>query len=156
MRTSAGILLFRRIAGRLELLLAHPGGPYFTKRDDGYWTIPKGEVDPGEELIDVARREFEEETGHPPPDGDPITLGSIVQKGGKVVHAWAFEGDVDPATAVSNMFEMTWPPGSGRRESFPEIDRVAWFEPMEARRKVKATQIPLIERLEEELSARDT
>lgn len=155
-RTSAGILLFRRIAGRLELLLAHPGGPYFAMRDDGYWTIPKGEVDPGEELIDVARREFEEETGHAPPDGDPIALGSIVQKGGKVVHAWAFEGDVEPATAVSNMFEMTWPPGSGRRESFPEIDRVAWFEPTEARRKVKATQIPLIERLEEELSARDT
>lgn len=155
-RTSVGILLFRRVDGRLELLLAHPGGPFFIKRDDGYWTIPKGEVDPGEELLDVGRREFEEETGHPPPDGDPIALGSIVQKGGKVVHGWALEGDLDPSTAISNLFEMTWPPGSDRRESFPEIDRVAWFDPVEARRKVKATQIPLIDRLEEVLNAGDT
>ena len=147
-RTSAGILLFRRTAGGIELLLAHPGGPFFTKRDEGYWTIPKGEVDPGEALLDVARREFEEETGHPAPAGDPIELGSIVQKGGKVVHAWGLEGDLDPTAAVSNTFEMTWPPGSGRRESFPEIDRVAWFGPSAARRKVKATQIPLIDRLE--------
>ena len=155
-RTSAGILLFRRPDGRLELLLAHPGGPFFTRRDDGYWTIPKGEVDPGEELLDVARREFEEETGHPPPAGDPVRLGSIVQKGGKVVHAWGLEGDLDASAAQSNTFEMTWPPGSGRSESFPEIDRVEWFAPEEARRKVKATQIPLIDRLEEVLAGRDT
>ena len=147
-RTSAGILLYRRRAGGLELLLAHPGGPFFTRRDEGYWTIPKGEVDPDEELLAVARREFEEETGHPAPDGEPISLGSIVQKGGKVVHAWALEGDLDPATSVSNTFEMTWPPGSGRLGSFPEIDRVAWFDPAEARRRVKPTQIPLFERLE--------
>jgi predicted NUDIX family NTP pyrophosphohydrolase len=147
-RTSAGILLYRRRGGGLELLLAHPGGPFFTQRDEGYWTIPKGEVDPDEELLAVARREFEEETGHTAPDGEPISLGSIVQKGGKVVHAWALEGDLDPATSVSNMFEMTWPPRSGRRESFPEIDRVAWFDPAEARRRVKPTQIPLFERLE--------
>jgi predicted NUDIX family NTP pyrophosphohydrolase len=155
-RTSAGILLYRRVNGRLELLLAHPGGPFFVKRDDGYWTIPKGEVDPGEELVDVARREFEEETGHPPPGGDPLSLGSIVQKGGKVVHGWAYEGDLDPSAAVSNTFEMTWPPGSGRQESFPEIDRVAWFDPAEARRRIKATQIPLIERLEDALGSADT
>ena len=147
-RTSAGILLYRRRSGGLEVLLAHPGGPFFSKRDEGAWTIPKGEVDPGEAFIDVARREFLEETGHPTPAGDPIGLGSIVQKGGKTVHAWALEGDLDPATAVSNEFEMVWPPGSGRRQSFPEIDRVAWFSPAEARRRVKATQIPLIERLE--------
>jgi predicted NUDIX family NTP pyrophosphohydrolase len=146
-RTSAGILLFRR-SGSLEVLLAHPGGPFFARRDEGSWTIPKGEVDPGEALLDVARREFEEETGHPPPAGDPIELGSIVQKGGKVVHAWALEGDLDPATAESNRFELEWPPRSGRRETFPEIDRVAWFAPDEARRRVKATQIPLIDRLE--------
>ena len=151
-RTSAGILLYRRRAGGLELLLAHPGGPFFTRRDEGYWTIPKGEVDPDEELLAVARREFEEETGHPAPDGEPISLGSIVQKGGKVVHAWALEGDLDPATSVSNRFEMTWPPGSGRLESFPEIDRVAWFDPAEARRRVKPTQIPLFERLEAALN----
>ena len=152
-RTSAGILLFRRNDGRIEVLLAHPGGPFFTKRDGGYWTIPKGEVDPGEELLDVARREFEEETGHAAPRGDPIELGSIVQKGGKVVHAWALEGDLDPAAAESNTFEMTWPPGSGRRQSFPEIDRVEWFDPVEARRRVKETQIPLINRLEAELDS---
>ena len=147
-RTSAGILLFRRRDGDLELLLAHPGGPFFTKRDAGYWTIPKGEVDPGEELLDVARREFLEETGHPSPGGAPIPLGSIVQKGGKTVHGWALEGELDPAAAESNTFEMTWPPGSGRRQSFPEIDRVEWFSPAEARRRIKATQIPLIDRLE--------
>jgi predicted NUDIX family NTP pyrophosphohydrolase len=147
-RTSAGILLFRRADGDLELLLAHPGGPFFTKRDAGNWTIPKGEVDPGEELLDVARREFLEETGHPPPDGEPIPLGSIVQKGGKTVHGWALEGELDPAAAESNTFEMTWPPGSGRRQSFPEIDRVEWFAPAEAKRRIKATQIPLIDRLE--------
>ena len=152
-RTSAGILLFRRRDDRIEVLLAHPGGPFFTKRDRGYWTIPKGEVDPGEELLDVARREFEEETGHAAPRGDPIELGSIVQKGGKVVHAWALEGDLDPAAAESNTFEMTWPPGSGRRQSFPEIDRVEWFDPVEARRRVKETQIPLINRLEAALDS---
>ena len=147
-RTSAGILLFRHRNGRLEVLLGHPGGPFFTRRDAGYWTIPKGEVDPDEELLAVARREFEEETGQAAPDGDAIPLGSIVQKGGKTVHAWALEGNLDPARSVSNTFEMTWPQGSGRRESFPEIDRVEWFDPAEARHRVKATQIPLIDRLE--------
>lgn len=151
-RTSAGILLYRHRGGHLELLLAHPGGPFFIRRDEGYWTIPKGEVDPDEELLAVARREFEEETGHPSPDRDPIPLGSIVQKGGKIVHAWALEGDLDPSVAVSNTFEMTWPPGSAERQSFPEIDRVAWFEPAEARRRIKPTQIPLINRLEAELA----
>lgn len=146
-RTSAGILLFRR-SSSLEVLLAHPGGPFFARRDEGSWTIPKGEVGPGESLLAVARREFEEETGHPPPPGDPIELGSIVQKGGKVVHAWALEGDLDPATAESNTFELEWPPRSGLRATFPEIDRVAWFSPDDARRRVKATQIPLIDRLE--------
>ena len=152
-RKSAGILLYRRRDGDLEVLLAHPGGPFFVRRDDGYWTIPKGEVDPDEELLAVARREFHEETGHAPPDSDPIPLGSIVQKGGKVVHAWGLEGDLDPSAAVSNTFELAWPPGSGRRQSFPEIDRVEWFAPAEARLKVKATQIPLIDRLEATLSS---
>jgi predicted NUDIX family NTP pyrophosphohydrolase len=147
---SAGILLYRRRPG-LEVLLAHPGGPLFARKDAGHWTIPKGEVEPGEELLAVARREFEEETGHPPPDGATIELGSIVQKGGKVVHAWAIEGDLDPANAVSNSFELSWPPGTGLRQLFPEIDRVEWFNLNEARRRVKETQIPLIDRLEASL-----
>jgi predicted NUDIX family NTP pyrophosphohydrolase len=151
-RTSAGILLFRPRNGRLEVLLAHPGGPFFANRDAGHWTIPKGEADGDEELTAVARREFEEETGHPAPDGAPVDLGSIVQKGGKVVHAWALEGDLDPATASSNTFEMVWPPGSGRLRMFPEIDRVEWFDVDEAKRRVKPTQIPLIDRLVEALA----
>jgi predicted NUDIX family NTP pyrophosphohydrolase len=146
-RTSAGILLFRPRVGRLEVLLAHPGGPFFTNRDAGHWTIPKGEADGDEALIAVARREFEEETGYPPPDGEPVDLGSIVQKGGKVVHAWGLEGDLDPAKAASNTFEMVWPPGSGQVQTFPEIDRVEWFDVDEAKRRVKPTQIPLIDRL---------
>lgn len=151
-RTSAGLLLYRRPAGpngAIEVLLAHPGGPFFAKRDADAWTIPKGEVDPGEQLIDVARREFEEETGHPPPGGPPLELGTIVQKGGKVVHAWALEGDLDPAVATSNTFMLEWPPRSGRQREFPEIDRVEWFSPAEARRRIKSTQAPLIDRLEE-------
>ena len=150
-RISAGILLFRRAAGGVEVLLAHPGGPFFSRRDEGHWTIPKGEVDAGEELLDVARREFEEETGRPAPDGEGIELGNIVQKGGKVVHAWALEGDLDPAVAVSNTFQIEWPPHSGRRREFPEIDRVAWFDLDEARRRLKPTQVPLVDRLAAEL-----
>jgi predicted NUDIX family NTP pyrophosphohydrolase len=147
-RTSAGILLYRVTAGGLETLLAHPGGPFFSKRDAGAWSIPKGEPDDGEALLDVAQREFAEETGHPVPAGALIELGSIVQKGGKVVHAWAVQGDLDPAVARSNTFEMEWPPKSGRKAAFPEIDRVAWFDPAEARVRIKATQIPLLDRLE--------
>lgn len=146
-RVSAGILLFRRAGGTVEVLVAHPGGPFFAARDEGHWTIPKGEVEAGEELIDVARREFAEETGHPPPEAEPIVLGSIVQKGGKVVHGWALEGDLDPAAARSNEVELEWPPRSGRRQAFPEIDRVAWVEPAEARRRLKATQVPFVDRL---------
>ena len=150
-RTSAGILLYRRLGdGRLEVLLAHPGGPYFAKRDLGDWTIPKGEPDGAEtDLAAVARREFEEETGTEVDAAAPtVELGSIVQKGGKIVHAWAVEGELDPATAHSNEFEVVWPPRSGRRERFPEIDRVAWFEADEARRRIKPTQTPFIDRLE--------
>jgi len=147
-RVSSGILLFRRRDGRLEVLLAHPGGPFFAGKDEGHWTIPKGEVDPGEDLFAVGRREFEEETGQPLPEGPSRELGSIVQKGGKVVHGWAVEGDLDPNAGTSNMFDLEWPPHSGRRQAFPEIDRLAWFEPDEARRRIKATQIPFIDRLE--------
>jgi predicted NUDIX family NTP pyrophosphohydrolase len=151
-RVSAGILLYRRVAddGRLEVLLAHPGGPFFKNRDLGDWTIPKGEPDDDAEPFDVvARREFAEETGTPiDPTAPTIHLGSIVQKGGKIVYAWAVEGDLDAADALSNTFEMEWPPRSGLREVFPEIDRVGWFVPDEARRRVKPTQVPFIDRLE--------
>jgi predicted NUDIX family NTP pyrophosphohydrolase len=153
-RVSAGILLYRQTAGRPEFLLAHPGGPYFAKKDAGHWSIPKGEPGDDEPLVDVARREFTEETGHPIPDGPLLDLGSITQKGGKVVHAWAVEGDLDPASAQSNTFELVWPPGSGRVVAFPEIDRVDWFDPAEARRRIKPTQIPLLERLESALADR--
>ena len=157
-RQSAGILLFRRrdpADGGLEVLLGHPGGPFFARRDEGHWSIPKGEPDaPDADLLAVARREFAEEVGHPAPDAQPdgtppIALGTIVQKGGKVVHAWAVEGDLDPSAARSNEFEMEWPPRSGLRQRFPEIDRVAWFEPEAARRRLKPTQIPFVDRLVE-------
>lgn len=152
MRVSAGIVLYRRVGGGLEILLAHPGGPLFERRDEGHWTIPKGEPDPAEALVDAARREFTEETGQHPGDGPLLALGSIVQKGGKVVHAWATEGELDVALARSDSFQMEWPPRSGRLQSFPEIDRVAWFDPAEARRRIKAAQIPLLDRLEVALS----
>lgn len=146
-RRSAGLLLYRRRSTGLEVLLAHPGGPVWARRDVGAWTIPKGEIEEGEEAIAVAYREFEEETGHPPPAGEPVDLGEIRQKGGKLVTAWAAEGDLDPAEAHSNTFPFQWPPGSGRWITIPEIDRVAWFEPAEARRRIKDTQVPLIDRL---------
>jgi len=153
-RVSAGVLLYRRTAGGLETLLAHPGGPLFANRDEGYWSIPKGEPDADDEpLLDVAMREFAEETGHPVPSGPVIGLGSITQKGGKVVFAWAAEGDLDPSDSVSNLFEMTWPPKSGTTASFPEIDRVAWFGPADARVRLKDTQIPFLDRLEAALAS---
>jgi predicted NUDIX family NTP pyrophosphohydrolase len=150
-RVSAGILLHRQRAGRLEVLLAHPGGPFHARRDLGAWTIPKGEVEPAEELVDVARREFAEETGHPAPADAPIPLGTIRQRGGKLVHAWALRGDLDPAAAHSNTFSMEWPPGSGRMEAFPEIDRVAWFDLAEARLRLKDAQVPFLDRLVESM-----
>jgi predicted NUDIX family NTP pyrophosphohydrolase len=154
-RVSAGIVLFRRRGDRLEVLLAHPGGPVWRRRDEGAWSVPKGEPDDGEDdLLTVARREFEEETGHPLDGASPvIDLGSIKQKGGKVVHAWAIEGDLDPSAARSNEARMEWPPRSGRWVTFPEIDRVQWFEPADARRRIKDTQIPLLDRLAEQLGS---
>jgi predicted NUDIX family NTP pyrophosphohydrolase len=150
-RVSAGILLYRIDGGRLEVLLAHMGGPMHAARDLGSWTIPKGETEPGEELLAVAMREFAEETGHSVETDTFIPLGSIVQRGGKVVHAWAAAGDLDPADAHSNTFRMEWPPSSGSEAEFPEIDRVAWYDPDEARVRIKDSQIPLIDRLEQAL-----
>jgi predicted NUDIX family NTP pyrophosphohydrolase len=146
---SAGILLWRRSGGTLEVLLGHPGGPFFAGKDADHWSVLKGEAESGDELLAVARREFAEETGHPAPDGPLIELGEIRQKGGKTVVAWGVEGDLDPAAAVSNTFEMEWPPRSGRTQEFPEIDRVEWFDVPAARVKIKAAQSPLLDRLEE-------
>jgi predicted NUDIX family NTP pyrophosphohydrolase len=147
MTTSAGLLLFRRPAGELQVLLAHPGGPFWTRKDDGAWMLPKGELMPGEEPLAAARREFAEETGHAP-EGDFIALGEVRQAGGKRVLAWAVEGAFDPAHLRSNTFEMEWPPRSGRLQAFPEVDRVDWFTVDEARPKLLAAQRPFIERLQ--------
>ncbi|MEY2409703.1 MAG: hypothetical protein QOF48_2373 [Verrucomicrobiota bacterium] len=148
-RISAGLVMYRIRAGSLEVFLAHPGGPLFAKKDDGHWTIPKGEVEPGDELLATALREFEEEIGHAiDPASRFIPLGSIRQKGGKIVHAWGVEGDRDDARAiVSNHFEMEWPPRSGRMSQFPEVDRARFFSLSEAKRKVKETQRPLLDEL---------
>jgi predicted NUDIX family NTP pyrophosphohydrolase len=151
-RTSAGILLWRRRQDRVEVLLAHQGGPFWAKKDLGHWTIPKGEVEPGEELVAVARREFEEETGTKAPDGPLVELGEIRQKSGKLVLGWAAEGDLDPSAAVSNTFDLEWPPHSGVVRSFPEIDRVEWFDLDEAHRRLKAAQVPFLDRLESALA----
>jgi len=147
-RLSAGILLFREREGGLEVLLGHPGGPFFAKKDEGSWTVLKGEAEPGEDLQAVARREFAEETGSQPPDGPMLELGEIRQRGGKTVVAWALAGDLDPATARSNTFEMEWPPRSGRRRAFPEIDRVEWFDLETARAKILPAQAAFLDRFE--------
>ena len=149
-RRSAGILLWRRAAdGSLEVLLGHPGGPYFAKKDADVWSILKGEYASSEDPFEVAKREFFEESGHYAPDGPALELGEIRQKGGKLVVAWALEGDLDPLSASSNTFPMEWPPRSGRTIQVPEIDRVAWFDLAAAREKLKAPQHPLLERLSE-------
>ncbi len=146
--------MYRWRGEALEVLLGHPGGPYFTNKGDGHWSIPKGEADGGEaeaeDLRLVARREFEEETGSPVAGAldDLLPLGEITQKGGKRVVAWAAEGELDPAAAQSNLFTVEWPPRSGRFADYPEFDEVAWLTPDEARRRIKESQIPLIDRLE--------
>ena len=144
---SAGLLMFRRAPGGVEVLLAHPGGPFWSRRDEGAWTLPKGEIDPGEDPLAAARREFLEETGFQsvPPF---LPLGELRQKSGKRITAWAFEGDADPSQLNSNLFEMEWPPRSGRMQSFPEVDRVDWFTLPQARAKLLPGQAPFLEALE--------
>ena len=147
-RTSAGLLMYRIKDGSIQVLLAHPGGPYFQNKDDGSWTIPKGEPDPGEDLFLTAQREFEEETGIMP-KGSFIALKPIKQNGRKIVHAWAFDGDYDPTAIKSNMFSMGWPPRSGRQMEFPEIDRAEFFDLDVARKKSRAGQELLVDELAE-------
>ena len=144
---SAGLLLFRRAGGGLELLLAHPGGPFWARKDDGAWSLPKGELLESEDPLAAACREFEEETGCVPA-GPFIDLGEVRMKSGKRVQAWAFEGDFDPAQLRCNLFEMEWPPRSGQLKQFPEVDRVEWFDPDTARRKLLPAQAPFVDSLQ--------
>jgi predicted NUDIX family NTP pyrophosphohydrolase len=150
---SAGLLLYRRCHDALEVFLVHPGGPFFRDRDDGWWTVPKGLVEPGEDPLASARREFTEETGFAAPvEGAYVPLGSVRQKSGKVVSAWAVEGDCDPARLASNTFRLEWPPRSGRTREFPEVDRAEFFTLAEARRKILPAQAPFLDRLLERFS----
>jgi predicted NUDIX family NTP pyrophosphohydrolase len=144
-KQSAGLLLFRR-RGDLEVLLVHPGGPLWAKKDEGAWSIPKGELTDGENPLSAARRECQEETGATP-TGEFIALDPVRQAGGKVVHAWAVESEFDPATLKSGTFQMEWPPRSGRRQDFPEVDRAEWFTIEAARRKILKGQTPLLDQL---------
>jgi predicted NUDIX family NTP pyrophosphohydrolase len=153
---SAGILLYRVGDRGLEVLLVHPGGPFFARKDDGAWGIPKGLYEDDEEPLAAARREFAEELGSPCPDGPALDLGEIRQKNGKRVTAWALEGDLDADTITSNTFTIEWPPRSGRRQEFPEIDRAGWFTLDAARVKILAAQAPLLDRLAEALETEGT
>ncbi|RSO07102.1 DNA mismatch repair protein MutT [Streptomyces sp. WAC 05379] len=149
MKHSAGLLLFRRTDAGLEVLLGHMGGPFFAKRDAGAWTVPKGEYEPDEPAWDAARREFQEELGLPPPDGEALPLGEVRQTGGKIVTVWAIEADLDPATVVPGTFRMEWPPRSGRTQEFPELDRVRWLPVDRAREVVVKAQAAFLDRLTE-------
>jgi predicted NUDIX family NTP pyrophosphohydrolase len=146
-RLSAGIVLYRTTAGPVEVLLGHMGGPYWVRKDSGAWTIPKGEYDTGKDPFIAACREFEEEIGRPVPATAFVDLGEVRQSGGKVVRAWAAEGDLDPATAVSNTFEVEWPPKSGTIRTFPELDRVEWFDLPTGVVKIVSGQRDLLDRL---------
>ena len=146
-KLSAGILMYRGTCNALELLLVHPGGPFWARKDEGAWSIPKGEYEPGEEPLAVAKREFEEELGSPPPDGTYLDLGEIKQPSSKLIIAFAVKGDFDPATVKSNLFDLEWPPKSGRMQCFPEVDRASWFASKEARAKIQPGQAPFVDRL---------
>jgi predicted NUDIX family NTP pyrophosphohydrolase len=153
-RTSAGLLLYRWREGRLEVFLVHPGGPFWARKDQGAWSIPKGEFTAGEDPLLAARREVEEETGLVP-DGAFVALSPLRQAGGKIVHAFALEGDCDPTAIRSNSFTIEWPPRSGQRREFPEVDRAAWFALAEAKRRILKSQLGLLEQLVELLSRTD-
>jgi len=149
---SAGILLYRRRPPQIEVLLVHPGGPFWAKKDDGAWTIPKGGYLPGEDALAAAKREFQEETGGRP-EGEAVALGSFRQSSAKIVTVWAIEGVFDPSALLSNTFSMEWPPGSGRNSQFPEVDRAAWFTPDVADRKILKGQRPILAALLRQLAA---
>jgi predicted NUDIX family NTP pyrophosphohydrolase len=152
-KRSAGLLLYRRRYDVLEVFLVHPGGPFWAKKDLGAWSVPKGEYAEDEDPLAAARREFEEETGFPAPD-NAMSLGGLTQAGGKIVVAWAAEGDCDPAKLVSNTCEIEWPLRSGRKTEIPEVDRAAWFVIDEAKERILKSQQPFLERLEQKLRAK--
>jgi len=147
-KQSAGVLLFRMKREQLEVFLVHPGGPFWIKKDAGAWSIPKGEIETGEEALQVAIREFKEETGQEI-EGSFSELQPVKQKAGKIIKAWAVEGDIDENTIVSNTFEIEWPPGSGKKKIFPEVDKAQWFSLTEASEKINPGQLPLIEELQQ-------
>jgi predicted NUDIX family NTP pyrophosphohydrolase len=151
-RSSAGLAMYRRSERGFEIFLVHPGGPFFNKKDDGAWSVPKGLIEGDEDPLNAARREFSEETGLPTPEEGYIALGEVQQKSGKVVRAWAFEGDCDPKTIVSNTFDLEWPPRSGKKQTFPEIDRADFFPASVARKKLNFAQAVFVDRLEEYLT----
>ena len=153
-KVSAGILLFKHEASQLRVFLVHPGGPLWKSKGDGAWSIPKGEYGAGEDPLAAAKREYEEELGAAPPEGDYLALGDVRQAGGKTVSAWAVEGDFDPAALKSNTVEIEWPPKSRKRVSFPEVDRGEWFSLAEARAKILAGQLPFLHRLQDLLAAK--
>lgn len=146
---SAGVLVFRGVGERREVLLAHMGGPFWARKDAGAWSVPKGVIEAGEDDLTAARREFREELGLPVPDGELLPLGTAKQSGGKTIVVWAVEGDLDPAAVVPGMFELEWPRGSGRVREFPEVDRVAWFDLATARDKLVKGQRPFLDRIAE-------
>ena len=152
-RVSAGLLMYRIDEGNLQVLLAHPGGPFFQSKDERAWSIPKGEIETNEDLLEAAKREFEEKTGVVS-IGPFVALKPVKQKGGKIVHAWAFAGDCDPAAMVRNTFTMEWPPNSGQQVEFPEIDRAEFFDLETARRKINAAQVGLVDELEQLLGGK--
>jgi predicted NUDIX family NTP pyrophosphohydrolase len=154
-KASAGLLMYRFRDGRLEVLLVHPGGPFWANKDLGAWSIPKGEVAEGEDPLSTAKREFEEELGFSP-HGELVLLGKIAQKGGKTVQAWAFEGDCDPHNLQSNTFAVEWPPRSGKQQEFPEVDRAAFFRMDEAMQKINPAQVELLIKLEQITSPSDS
>jgi predicted NUDIX family NTP pyrophosphohydrolase len=143
---SAGILVWRKVDGRTEVLIAHMGGPFWARKDDGAWSVPKGLIEDSEEPVAAARREFQEELGLPAPEGELLPLGEVKQSG-KTVTLWAVEGDLDPADVVPGTFELEWPPRSGKTRQFPEVDRVAWFGVDDARVKLVKGQRPFLDRL---------
>jgi predicted NUDIX family NTP pyrophosphohydrolase len=152
-KQSAGILMYRRKGNAMEFLLVHPGGPFWANKDQGAWSIPKGEYDDGEDALSAAKREFGEELGRPPPARPYLDLGSFKQKSRKVITTFAVEGDFDPLTLTSNWFELEWPPKSGRKATFPEVDRAEWFALAEGRAKIQSGQVHFIDRLVEILGA---
>jgi predicted NUDIX family NTP pyrophosphohydrolase len=151
-KLSAGILLYKHEDDKVKVMLVHPGGPFWAKKDDGAWSIPKGEIDADEDMLDAARREFAEEIGSEVPKGELVELGEVKTASGKVIHVWAMEHDFDVTTLKSNSFEMAWPPKSGQKQTFPEVDKAAWFGIAEAPVKMHTGQAVFIERLAEKLS----